>query len=107
MDYEEIFAPVIRTDNKNDKFTVQHSCFNIMIEGRKMKIYVRTEFLHGILKEEIYIELRTNFKAIKNKLKKSIYSLKQAGRCWNEFLTKVLMKSGLKQSKEDPCLFFK
>jgi len=41
------------------------------------------------------------------KLKRSIYGLKQAGRCWNELLTKVLIKSGLKQSKEDPCFFVK
>lgn len=40
------------------------------------------------------------------KLNRSIYGLKQAGRCWNELLTEVLIKIGLKQSKEDPCLFF-
>lgn len=38
-------------------------------------------------------------------MNKSIYGLKQAGRCWNEYL-EVLIKSGLQQSKEDPCLFY-
>ena len=32
--------------------------------------------------------------------------LKQARRCWNEYLTKILMKCGLKQSKEGSCFFF-
>jgi len=40
------------------------------------------------------------------KLKKSIYGLKQAGKCWNEFLTDVLTRCGFRQSKEDPCLFY-
>ena len=40
------------------------------------------------------------------KLNKNIYGLKQASRCWNEFLTGVMLESGLQQTKEDPCLFY-
>jgi len=40
------------------------------------------------------------------RLKRSIYGLKQAGKCWNEYLTEGLKECGLKQSKEDPCLFY-
>lgn len=75
-----------------------------------IKIYdVKTAFLHGKLKEEIFMELPDRIQNSKEqvcKLKKSIYELKQAGKCWNEFLTDVLIRCGLSQSKEDPCLFY-
>ena len=39
------------------------------------------------------------------KLKRSIYSLKESSRCWNEALDKHLKKMGFKQSKNDPCIY--
>jgi len=104
VDYEETFAPVVRTETIRLLFSISAQ------KGVKMKIYdVRTAFLHGILKEEIYMEILDGVKVEGDKickLRKSIYGLKQAGRCWNEHLTKVLERCGLKQSKEDPCLFY-
>jgi len=50
---------------------------------------VKTAFLHGNLDEEIYVELPQGYDNNGNnvcKLKKSMYGLRQAGRCWNEFL---------------------
>jgi hypothetical protein len=40
------------------------------------------------------------------KLLKNLYGQKQAGRVWNQFLTKGLTKIGFKQSKVDECVFF-
>uniref|UniRef100_T1JBW6 Reverse transcriptase Ty1/copia-type domain-containing protein n=1 Tax=Strigamia maritima TaxID=126957 RepID=T1JBW6_STRMM len=40
------------------------------------------------------------------KLRKSIYGLKQSGRCWNKRLDEVMQGRGLKQSQEDPCIYF-
>jgi hypothetical protein len=40
------------------------------------------------------------------KLLKNLYRQKQAGRVWNQFLTKGLTKIGFKQSKVDECIFF-
>jgi len=40
-------------------------------------------------------------------LKKSLYGLRQAGRCWNDKLTKTLQEFGLKKSSNDPCIFYK
>ena len=75
-----------------------------------MKIYdVKTAYLHGKLKEEIYMELPDGIQENHEKvckLKRSIYGLKQAGKCWNEFLTEIMIKCGMKYSKEDPCLFY-
>lgn len=48
---------------------------------------VRTAFLNGKLKEEIYMRVPDGIKNEKNlvcKLNKSLYGLKQAARCWNE-----------------------
>jgi len=39
------------------------------------------------------------------KLRKSIYSLKQSPRCWNEKLCEHLQSSGFKESGPDPCVF--
>ena len=41
------------------------------------------------------------------KLHRNIYGQKQAGRVWNDYLVKKLLKEvGFKQSKEDQCLFY-
>ena len=40
-------------------------------------------------------------------LHKSLYSLKQSPRCWYEQLSTQLECTGFKQSKADPCLFYK
>lgn len=40
-------------------------------------------------------------------LSKALYRLRQAGRCWNEKLCKVLKILGMNKSSVDPCLFFK
>jgi len=39
------------------------------------------------------------------KLKKSIYGLKQSGRCWNEHLNEILVSLGFIRSKVDPYVY--
>src|ERR1019366_8260507 len=41
------------------------------------------------------------------RLNKALYGLRRAGKLWNETLHKELIGSGLQQSQEDPCLYFK
>lgn len=68
-----------------------------------------TAFLHRRLEEKIFIELPDGLQNNKEqvcRLKKSIFGFKQAGRCWNEFLTNILVICGLKQFKKNSCLFF-
>lgn len=38
---------------------------------------------------------------------KSLYGLKQSPRCWNARFKEFLESYGLKESKADPCLFYK
>jgi len=104
VDYGETFAPVVRTETVRLLFNISAQ------ENRMIKIYdIKTAFLHGNIREEIFMELPDGLRDNKGqvcKLKKSIYGLKQAGKCWNEFLTDVLIRCGLRQSKEDSCLFY-
>jgi hypothetical protein len=39
------------------------------------------------------------------KLKNNLYSIKQAGRVWNLFLTEGLISMGFQQSQHDPCIY--
>jgi hypothetical protein len=82
IDYEETFTPVAR-------YT---SIRTIIALTAKMKwklhqMDVKTTFLNGVIKEEVYIEQPQVFE-VENKeshvckLKKALYGLKQAPRAW-------------------------
>lgn len=68
---------------------------------------VTTAFLHGKLKEEIYIRPPPGFPNPGKvyKLHKSLYGLKQSARVWNETLNKALLSIGFRQSVHDKCLY--
>jgi Reverse transcriptase (RNA-dependent DNA polymerase) len=61
----------------------------------------------------VYIHLPRGFKDAKGrkdmclKLKKSLYGLKIAPKLWFEHLSDRLKKMGFRQSRYDPCLFFR
>ena len=68
---------------------------------------VKTAFLYGTLKEEIYMRLpegyRTQGKVAR--LYKCIYGLKQSAREWYECLSTLLQQIGFLSSEFDPCVF--
>ena len=41
------------------------------------------------------------------RLKKSLYWLKQAPRCWNQALREFMIQVGFAQSNADPCIFIR
>jgi hypothetical protein len=55
----------------------------------------------------VYIDGVRNTKDYVLRLKKNLYGQKQAGRVWNQYLTKKLKQIGFKQSEVDECLFYK
>eukprot|EP00253_Pinus_taeda_P026788 PITA_26788 len=73
---------------------------------------VKTTFLHGSIKEEVYVEQPEGFEIYDQKshvcrFKKALYGLKQAPQAWYERIDNYLMKLGFTRSEADPNLYFK
>lgn len=104
-DYDETFSPVVRFESVRTvaALAAQH--------GLKLhQMDVKTAFLNGELKEEVYMKQPEGF-VVKGKenlvcrLKRSLYGLKQSPRCWNIVLDEKLRKMGFMQTKSDPCIY--
>jgi hypothetical protein len=106
LDYSETFSPVVKMS------TVR---ILLSLEAAKgwflHQLDVNTAFLHGDLREEVYLRLPQGLKiedaTLVCKLRKSLYGLKQASREWNHKLTTFLIDLGYLQSKSDHSLFSK
>ncbi|GKG32362.1 retrovirus-related pol polyprotein from transposon TNT 1-94, partial [Tanacetum coccineum] len=71
---------------------------------------VKTNFLNGPLKKEVYVSQPDGFvdphhphKAYR--LKKALYGLKQAPRAWYDELSRILVSKGFSKGSIDPTLF--
>ena len=105
IDYEETFSPVVRFSSI--RVLLSFALQNDMIIHQ---MDVVTAFLHGELKEEIYMVQPNGFtKKGKDKLvcklQKSLYGLKQAPRCWNKAFQEYMITLGFSQSTADPCVY--
>ncbi|GKA00929.1 retrovirus-related pol polyprotein from transposon TNT 1-94 [Tanacetum coccineum] len=91
IDFEESFAPVARIEAIR--------IFVANTAHKNMTIYqmdVKTAFLNGELKEEVYVSQPEGFVDQDNpshmyKLKKDLYGLKQAPRAWYDMLSSFLI----------------
>ncbi|GJV31503.1 retrovirus-related pol polyprotein from transposon TNT 1-94 [Tanacetum coccineum] len=73
---------------------------------------VKTDFLHGTLKEDVYICQPEGFIDADHpshvyKLKKALYGLKQAPRAWYDELSKFLLHNHFFKGTIDPMLFIR
>ena len=73
---------------------------------------MKTTFLNGVVEEEVYVEQPLGFEKHDRqshvcRLKKALYSLKQAPRTWYGRIDNFLMSLGFTKSKTDPNLYFK
>jgi len=73
---------------------------------------VKTAFLHGSIKEEVYVEQPEGFEIYDReshvcRVKKALYGRNQAPRAWYERIDSYLMKLGFSRSEVDPNLYFK
>ncbi|GJV62545.1 retrovirus-related pol polyprotein from transposon TNT 1-94 [Tanacetum coccineum] len=73
---------------------------------------VKTTFLNGILREEVYVSQSDGFVDQENlnhvyKLKKALYGLKQAPRAWYDLLSKFLLSMEFSKRTVDPTLFIR
>lgn len=110
VDYSETFSPVVRYDSLRVLLAVITQDDLDMIQ-----FDVRTAFLHGILDEDILMEVLTGLQVSNEtggqeyvvcRLKKSIYGLKQAPRCWNLKFKGFLKRFNLRETNADKCIFF-
>nr|GEW75935.1 retrotransposon protein, putative, unclassified [Tanacetum cinerariifolium] len=77
---------------------------------RVYQMDVKTTFLYGPLKEEVYVNQLDGFvdpyhPNQVNHLKKAIYRLKQAPRAWYDKLSNFLISKGFSKGSIDPTLF--
>nr|GFB61884.1 copia protein [Tanacetum cinerariifolium] len=73
---------------------------------------VKTAFLHGSLKEDVYVCQSEGFIDADHpshvyKLKKALYGLKQAPRAWYDELSKFLLQNHFFKGTIDPTLFIR
>ncbi|GJU04865.1 retrovirus-related pol polyprotein from transposon TNT 1-94 [Tanacetum coccineum] len=105
IDFEESFALVARIEAIH--------IFVANAAHKNMTIYqmdVKTAFLNGELKEEVYVSQPEGFVDQDNpshvyKLKKALYSLKQAPCAWYDMLSSFLISQYFSKGAVDPTLF--
>nr|GFB29491.1 retrovirus-related Pol polyprotein from transposon TNT 1-94 [Tanacetum cinerariifolium] len=107
IDFEESFALVARMEAIMIFLAyVAHKSFTVF------QMDVKTAFLHGSLKEDVYVCQPEGFIDADHpshvyKLKKALYGLKQAPRAWYDELSKFLLQNHLFKGTIDPALFIR
>nr|GFB36500.1 hypothetical protein [Tanacetum cinerariifolium] len=107
IDFEESFASVARMEAIRIFLAyVAHKSFTVF------QIDVKTAFLHGSLKENVYVCQPEGFIDADHpsrvyKLKKALYGLKQAPRAWYDELSKFLLQNHFFKGTIDPMLFIR
>ncbi|GKC64103.1 retrovirus-related pol polyprotein from transposon TNT 1-94 [Tanacetum coccineum] len=105
IDFEESFAPVARLEAIR--------IFLAFAAHMNMVVYqmdVKTAFLNGNLREEVYVSQPDGFVDPDKpnyvyKLKKDLYGLKQAPRAWYDMLSLNLISNDFLKGLLDPTLF--
>ncbi|GJX82980.1 retrovirus-related pol polyprotein from transposon TNT 1-94 [Tanacetum coccineum] len=107
IDFEESFAPVARTEAIRIFLAyVAHKSFTVF------QMDVKTAFLHGTLKEDVYVCQPKGFIDVDHpshvyKLKKALYGLKQAQTAWYDELSTFLLQNHFFKGTIDPTLFIR
>ena len=107
IDFEEVFAPVAHSE------TVRFIIALAASHGWEVHhLDVKTAFLHGDLKEDVYVTQPEGYEVKGSehkvyKLHKALYGLKQALRAWNEKLNKILGDLGFVKCSKVPSLYLK
>nr|GEU70677.1 hypothetical protein [Tanacetum cinerariifolium] len=105
VDFEESFAPVARLETVRLFIAyAAHKSFTFY------QMDVKTAFLYGPLKEEVYVNQPGGFVDPYHPdkvyhLKKALYGLKQALMAWYDELSNFLVSKGFSKGSIDPTLF--
>ncbi|KAJ9560650.1 hypothetical protein OSB04_005810 [Centaurea solstitialis] len=101
IDYNETFAPVARIEAIRMFLAyAAHKDFTVY------QMDVKTAFLNGVLKEEVYVSKPEGFVDKDHPdhvyiLDKALYGLKQAPRAWYDSLSQFLVESSYSKGKDD------
>eukprot|EP00253_Pinus_taeda_P028706 PITA_28706 len=106
-DYDETFALVARMETVRTMLSI--------VAQYKWKIYqmdVKSAFLNGVLKEEVYVEQPSGYEVDGQehkvcKLKKALYGLKQAPKAWYSRIDAYLIENGFDKCDGEPTLYIK
>nr|GEX86303.1 retrovirus-related Pol polyprotein from transposon TNT 1-94 [Tanacetum cinerariifolium] len=107
INFEESFAPVARMEAIGIFLSyAAHKSFTIF------QIDVKTAFLHGTLKEDVYVCQPERFIDADHsshvfKLKKVLYGLKKAPHAWYDKLSTFLLQNHFFKGTTDPTLFIR
>nr|GEW39874.1 hypothetical protein [Tanacetum cinerariifolium] len=107
IDFKESFASVARVEAIR--------IFLAYATHKNMVVYqmdVKTTFLNGYLREEVYVSQPDGFVDQDNpnhmyKIKKALYGLKQAPRAWYAMLSSFLISQDFSKGSVDPTLFIR
>nr|GEU82077.1 hypothetical protein [Tanacetum cinerariifolium] len=107
IDYKEVFAPVARIEAIR-LFLAYASFVGFMV----YQMDVKSAFLYGTIKEEVYVCQPLGFEDPKHpdkvyKVVKALYGLHQAPRAWYETLATYLLENGFQRGTIDQTLFIK
>jgi transposase InsO family protein len=107
IDFDETFAPVARLESV--RLLLAFACHHKFI---LYQMDVKSAFLNGLLKEEVYVEQPKGFEDPHHpnhvlRLNKALYGLKQAPRAWYDRLTSFLVDKGFSRGGVDTTLFVK
>ncbi|GJW03049.1 retrovirus-related pol polyprotein from transposon TNT 1-94 [Tanacetum coccineum] len=99
IDYDEIFAPVARMEAIRIFLS-----FATYINFIVFQMDVKSTFLNGKLKEEVYVKQPPSFESSEFrdyvcKLDKALYGLKQAPKAWYETLSTFLIQNEFQEDK--------
>ncbi|GKA84654.1 retrovirus-related pol polyprotein from transposon TNT 1-94, partial [Tanacetum coccineum] len=107
IDFEESFTPVARMEVIRIFLAyTAHKSFTVF------QMDVKTAFLHGTLKEDVYVCQPKGFIDADHlshvyKLKKALYGLKQAPKAWYDELSMFLLHNQFFKGTIDPMLFIR
>jgi hypothetical protein len=107
VDYDETFAPVAKMNTIRTLISLATN-----LKWELFQLDVKNAFLHGDLKEEVYMEIPPGFHTHETngkvcKLRKSLYGLKQSPRAWFGRFRMEICSWGYLQSNADHTLFYK
>nr|GFC91106.1 retrovirus-related Pol polyprotein from transposon TNT 1-94 [Tanacetum cinerariifolium] len=105
IDFEESFALVAILEAIRN--FLAYSAYKNMVV---YQMDVKTTFLNGNLREEVYVSQPDGFVDQDNpnhvyKLKKTLYGLKQVSRAWYDMLSSFLISQDFSKGLVDPTLF--